>query len=87
MNKLLVLLTVCVFLICGCATKQSQVPHGPPTYQEGFMAGCDSGYSAASHPYYKWHKDVERFNSDKLYMQGWNDGFATCKGRDEATKE
>jgi|GEM_PF-378389 len=87
MAKWIVLLLIFSVLISvGCATKLRQAPDGPLPYQEGYLAGCDSGYVAAGHPYYKWHKDVERFNADKLYSQGWNDGFATCKGKYEATQ-
>ena len=70
--------------ISGCATKVSETPAGPPGYQEGFAAGCDSGYVAAGHPYYRFRKDPSRFAADEMYRQGWNDGFATCKGKYDA---
>jgi hypothetical protein len=74
-----------LFFGCGaCATKMNQVPAGPPEYQQGFLAGCDSGYVAAGHVYYRWNKDVSRYPSDELYKQGWDDGFQTCKGKYES---
>ena len=66
-------------LIVGCQT--TRAPSGPPEYQSGFKAGCDSGYVASGHPYYRFHKDHNAFANSQLYKSGWNDGFATCKGR------
>lgn len=73
------------FTLVGCATKAGsrdmQMTVGqPPEYADGFRDGCDSGYVASGHPYYKAKKDVQRSLDDKLYAMGWNDGFANCKG-------
>lgn len=79
------LVAVCaVILVTGCQSTTTRVPPGPPDYQDGWAAGCDSGYVAAGHPYYQWRKDVARFGADKTYAQGWEDGFRTCKGKYEA---
>jgi hypothetical protein len=49
------------------------------------MSGCDSGYVAAGHPYYRFSKDVTRYGNDNLYYkQGWDDGFSVCKGKYES---
>jgi hypothetical protein len=87
MTRTLVL-TVVVAL-AGCATGAHDNPQTagqPAAYREGYAAGCDSGYVAAGHPYYQFRKDVSRFASDQLYGQGWNDGFAVCKGSYESTQ-
>ncbi|HXV80809.1 MAG TPA: hypothetical protein VEG60_13100 [Candidatus Binatia bacterium] len=42
----------------------------PVQYKEGYMAGCDSGYVGAGHPYYRFSKDVTRYGNDNLYKQG-----------------
>lgn len=56
----------------------------PPEYKEGFINGCDSGYSAAGNIYIKPVKDVTRYIEDAKYKTGWDDGFSHCKGMSEA---
>jgi hypothetical protein len=77
-------LPVLIFSSVGCTTAPTDAPPGPPSYRAGFSPGCDSGYVAAGHPYYRFNKDVTRYAGDSLYKQGWDDGFAQCKGRYEA---
>lgn len=74
-----------LFILCGCVTTGAQIDrqvgaHQPPEYKAGYGDGCDSGYVAAGHPYYRFAKDVVRFGNDALYKQGWEDGFSVCKG-------
>jgi hypothetical protein len=75
-------------LLCGCiSTSQmatNQVSHQPVAYQQGFKDGCDSGYAAAGHVYYRPAKNLSRWEADKLYTLGHNDGFAQCKGSYES---
>lgn len=75
-----------VLLLAGCATaaEDPQLAGQPLEYRQGSSEGCDSGYVAAGHPYYRFRKDAYRFDSDRLYQQGWNDGFARCKGSYES---
>lgn len=82
---------IALALLSGCVAEQTQqqrdalVAEGkPPQYADGYKDGCASGQSAAGNPYAKFAKDVARFNADKLYSQGWNDGFGVCKGRYES---
>ncbi len=74
-----------IILLSGCAALQETDMYGvqdqPIGYQEGYRGGCNSGFVAAGHPYYRFTKDAGRFGSDGLYRQGWQDGFATCKGK------
>ncbi len=71
-------------LVAGCAIEPDAVSLGPPQYNRGFADGCSSGYVAAGHLYYSFRKNTVLFNHSEQYEQGWNDGFATCKGRYEA---
>jgi len=71
-------------ILGGCAINANQAPAGPPAYREGYAGGCNSGKVAAGNPYYKFTKDVLRYGKDEIYKQGWDDGFATCKGSYEA---
>ena len=50
----------------------------PAAYKVGFMEGCDSGRLSAGDNSYLFKKDVERFNTDDVYQQGWSDGFNRC---------
>lgn len=50
----------------------------PGAYKVGFMEGCDSGNVSAGNISYIFKKDVERFGTDGVYQQGWNDGFNRC---------
>lgn len=71
--------------LSACAVMPDQVPiGGPPEYRAGFAAGCNSGYTAAGNIYYRFDKDPQRFLDDKLYAQGWGDGFGSCKANYEA---
>jgi len=80
---------IIVVLLSGCASNMQgidrEIGAGQPlAYKEGYMGGCDSGYVAAGHPYYKFNKDVTRYSSENIYKQGWDDGFAVCKGKYDA---
>ncbi|HZW25193.1 MAG TPA: hypothetical protein VFF26_06905 [Gallionella sp.] len=75
----------------GCATDAARVDrevgaHQPAEYKEGYGAGCDSGYVAAGHPYYKFRKDVKRYATDPLYKQGWDDGMIVCRSSYESIR-
>jgi len=87
MKKTLVLCAAAV--LSACATDMQRVDREvgagqPVAYKEGYRFGCDSGYVAAGHPYYRFRKDVSRYGSDTLYKQGWDDGFSVCKGQYES---
>ncbi len=72
--------------LAACETTMAEVPPGPEAFRVGYAAGCDSGTSAAGNPYMGFTKDVARFDSDRLYAQGWDNGFAVCKGRYESIR-
>ena len=88
MNKQVAAVLVLIGL-SGCATSMKEVDREvgagqPVPYKVGFKDGCDSGYVAAGHPYYKFKKDIARYSRDELYKQGWDDGFRVCKGKYES---
>lgn len=74
-------------LAAACQTTAARAPAGPPPYRQGYAQGCDSGYVASGHPYYAFRKDPARYERDRLYRQGWNDGFQVCKGRYDSIHE
>ena len=51
----------------------------PVEYRVGFQAGCDSGHVSVGNTAYTPKKDVQRYNVDSLYKQGWNDGYNRCR--------
>lgn len=50
----------------------------PAAYKVGFMEGCDSGRLSAGNTSYLFKKDADRFETDDVYKQGWDDGFNRC---------
>ena len=79
-----VLFIFLLFVLTTCTTTMKQVPPGPLSYRQGYRDGCDCGYVAAGHPYYKYRKDVYRYQDESLYKQGWDDGYDMCKSRYES---
>ena len=46
----------------------------PPAVREGYIDGCESAKGSRLA-----RKDARRFQDDRQYAMGWNDGFALCK--------
>jgi len=72
-------------LLGGCAsTTENMISQGyGPSYAQGYDNGCVSGKNAAGSMFDQFTKNVNRYNRDVKYMQGWNDGFRTCKSQFE----
>lgn len=64
----------------GCQSLREQLPAAncPPTFDDGFEAGCSSGRSAAG-PLGHFGKDTSRYQHEPLYAQGWDGGFQQCE--------
>lgn len=75
-----------LLLTAGCATQeQTMLKEGyPPAYAKGFSDGCHSGKQAAGNMFEHFVKDVNRFQSDSQYAQGWHDGYQQCRSEQEA---
>ena len=87
MNTLRILIVaLCPILIVGCADqKETMLQQGYPlAYVEGFDDGCHSGNKAGGSLFDQFTKDVNRFESEKQYAQGWSDGFRQCETEQEA---
>ena len=76
----------CLVLVTGCATqKEIMLKKGYPlSYAEGFDDGCHSGNKAGGSLFDQFKKDINRFESDHQYAQGWSDGFRQCESEQEA---
>lgn len=74
----------------GCQSLREQMlaANYPPTFVDGFEAGCSSGRSAVG-PLGQFSKDVPRYLRESLYAQGWDDGFRQCESaqRGEENRE
>lgn len=54
---------------------------GPPPFKDGYRAGCASGLRAGGMAQMDFTKDVTRYNAERLYAQGWEDGYSVCRTR------
>jgi hypothetical protein len=70
----------------GCAShKEIMIQQGYPlAYADGFDDGCHSGKKAGGSLFDQFKKDVNRFEKDSQYAQGWSDGFRQCETEQEA---
>lgn len=83
------LITLTAMSMFGCATSMQEANRAvganqPVEYRTGYAEGCDSGYVAAGHPYYKFRKNTANYMADPLYKQGWDDGMTVCKSSYES---
>lgn len=79
-----IIILLVALALAGCATERlqrerNQLAGQPEEYKDGYVDGCSSGTKAAGNPYYSFKKNAMRFDADKLYAQGWTDGFNVCK--------
>lgn len=90
MKKKLFAAALAMVAFSGCVTSMQRVqevaPGMPRAFQEGYAAGCDSGYTAAGHPYYRYNKDLTRSRADQDYNDGWQAGYDACKSSYESTR-
>ena len=82
----LLVIISCLVLLSGCATqKEIMLKQGYPlAYADGFDDGCHSGKKAGGSYFDQFKKDVNRFESENKYAQGWSDGFRQCESEQEA---
>jgi len=81
-TRLLLIATI----LGACATQSEiMVEQGyPQSYADGFEDGCHSGNQAGGSMFDQFRKDINRFNSDTQYAQGWSDAFRQCETKMEA---
>ncbi len=83
LTTIIVLLSMMLF---GCVSqKEAMIKQGySPVYAEGFQDGCGSGENAAGSIADQFKKDVQSYNDNSDYRQGWNDGYKQCKAKQDA---
>ncbi|QVI69734.1 hypothetical protein [Pseudomonas syringae] len=75
------LLLSLAIVLPGCqSTRDQMLAEGyPPGFADGYQDGCSSGRDAAGATTGQFRKNVPRYLKDKLYAQGWTDGFRQCE--------
>jgi len=70
----------------GCAsTSETMMNKGyGPSYSKGYEDGCESGKKAGGGMFNDFRKNVDRYDEDRKYREGWEDGFRQCKGEEKA---
>lgn len=79
-TALVAVLALC--LIGGCASwdRQGLLAAGYSTqYVDGYVDGYSTGCHMAGHPFYEFVRDVTRYEQDRQYSKGWNDGFTIAR--------
>jgi hypothetical protein len=78
MRKLLVALLAVSFTV-GCAStdRKGLIAAGYSTqYVDGYVDGYSAGCRSVGHPFCQFTRDITRFEQDRQYQRGWEDGFA-----------
>jgi hypothetical protein len=67
----------------GCAsTAESMQQQGyGPDYSKGYGDGCTSGKKAGGALLLDFTKNVDRYDNNGKYREGWDDGYKTCKSQ------
>ncbi len=69
----------------GCAsTAESMRAQGyGPDYSQGYGDGCDSGKKAGGSILDQFKKNVDMYDYNHKYREGWDDGFRQCKSEEK----
>jgi hypothetical protein len=81
MKKAVVALLVLSF-VAGCSSmdRQGLIAAGCSNeYADGYVDGYSAGCSAVGHPLCRFTKNVDRYERDRQYNKGWNDGFTIAR--------
>ena len=81
MKKVLVALLVVSFLAgCSAGDRKGLLAAGYSVqYVDGYMDGYSAGCHMAGHPFYQFTRNIPRYEQDRQYMKGWNDGFTIAR--------
>ena len=64
----------------GCAsTSETMMQQGyGPNYSHGYEDGCSSGRKAGGSMLDQFTKNVQQYDSNYKYREGWDDGYKVC---------
>jgi hypothetical protein len=75
---------VALFLFAACSRvvlqpDMERVKDQSLAFQEGYKAGCHSGFVAGGSLVHSFSRDSQRILDDEQYNLGWKDGYRQCK--------
>jgi hypothetical protein len=81
MKKVIVAGMLLAFLAgCSAGDRRGLLEAGYSTqYVDGYMDGYSAGCHMAGHPFYRFTRDISRYEQEGQYMKGWNDGFTIAR--------
>jgi hypothetical protein len=87
-KKILITLGVTIAIglsFTGCAsTAENMRAQGyGPDYSQGYGDGCDSGKKAGGSMLDQFKKNVDKYDSNYKYREGWEDGYRLCKSQEK----
>ena len=77
--KMLWVALLVALVAAGCAgtDRQGLISAGySPQYADGYVDGYSAGCHSLGHPFCQFVRDVTRFELDRQYKRGWEDGFS-----------
>lgn len=88
MTQLLLILMLAfgLTLLVGCAASEKTMTQNGHSkeYIQGYKDGCQSGNKASGNVFEAYKKDVNLFQNNIEYTQGWSDGFTQCEKEGDA---
>jgi len=72
-----------MFSGCASTVENMQAQGYGPNYSQGYGDGCETGKKSAGDMFSQFKKNVNRFDNNSKYREGWKDGFRTCKSEFE----
>ena len=81
MKKVVVALLVLCF-VAGCTSidRKGLLAAGYTNeYADGYLDGYSAGCKTAGHPFSQFIRNVSRYEQDRQYKKGWNDGFTIAR--------
>jgi len=81
MKKAVVVLLVLSF-VAGCVSmdRKGLLAAGYSSeYADGYVDGYSAGSHTAGHPLCRFTRNVDRYELDRQYKKGWNDGFTIAR--------
>ena len=81
MRTVLVALLAVLFTV-GCAStdRTGLLAAGyNPQYVDGYVDGYSAGCHSLGRPFSEFTRDISRFEQDRQYKNGWEDGFSIAR--------
>lgn len=76
----LVLLGLVLVAGCQSANRKGLLRAGyAPEYVDGYVDGYSAGCHTIGNPFYRFVRDISRYEEDRQYKRGWEDGFTIAR--------